>query len=207
MDRRMPTIILASAAVALGVTVFTAAGLASAALSQAPQTLPPIGDAPPGGLKPAQAVLSPLSKTSVKFEGGKVSIAYGAPSMRKRVIFGELVPFNAVWRAGANDATALHTDLDLKLNGLDVPEGDYTLFVWVDAKQWQLIVNKQTGQSGLEYNRPQDLGRMPMQMSQSAKPIERFRITLSRPDKSDRGHLELAWEKTIASVDFSVHRK
>ena len=125
--------------------------------------------------------------------------------MRKRVIFGELVPFHAVWRAGANDATALHTDLDLKLTGLDVPKGDYTLFVWVDPKQWQLIVNKQTGESGLEYDSKQDLGRVPMQMSKSAKPIEHFRITLSRPDKGDRGRLDLAWETTIAAVDFSVH--
>jgi len=218
MDHRIPTIIIAGAALALGVAVLAAAAFqggpyeqtaafASAALPQAPPVLPGISDAPPGGLKPAQAVLSPLSRTSVKFEGGKVAIAYGAPSMRKRVIFGDLVPFGAVWRAGANDATALHTDLDLKLNGLDVPKGDYTLFVWVDPKQWQLIVNKQTGQSGLEYDRRQDFGRVPMQMSQSAKPIERFRINLSRPDKSDRGQLELAWEKTIATVDFSVHPK
>jgi hypothetical protein len=165
---------------------------------------PTIGDAPPGGLTQPHVVLSPPAKTSVKFENGKITIAYGAPSMRKRVIFGELVPFNAVWRAGANDATALHTDLDLRLDGLNVAKGDYTLFVWVDLKQWQLIVNKQTGQSGLEYDSKRDLGRVPMQMSKSAKPIERFRITLLRSGKSDRGHLELAWETTIAGIDFTV---
>ena len=191
--------VLACAAVALGMVSCPAA-----AFQGGP---PAIGDEPPGGLNPPKVVLSPPSRTSVKFEGGKVTIAYGAPSMRKRVIFGELVPFNAVWRAGANDATALHTDLDLKLNGLDVPKGDYTLFVWVDPKQWQLIVNRQTGQTGLEYDRQRDFGRVPMQMGKAAKPIERFRITLSRPDKSDRGHLELAWETTIAGVDFSVREK
>jgi len=190
---------MASAAVALVMVRFTAA-----AFQGGP---PSIGDAPPGGLTPPHVVLSPPTKTSVKFEGGKVAIAYGAPSMRKRVIFGELVPFNAVWRAGADDATALHTDLDLKLNGLDVPKGDYTLFVWVDPKQWQLIVNRQTGQSGLQYDSRRDLGRVPMQMSKPGKPIERFRITLSRPDKSDRGRLELAWENTIAGLDFTVQQQ
>ncbi len=187
-----------SAAVALGLAAFPAAAF---------QGSPPaIADAPRGGLTAPQVVLSPPSKASVKFEGGKVTVAYGAPSMRKRVIFGELVPFNAVWRAGANDATALHTDLDLNLNGLEVSKGDYTLFVWVDARQWQLIVNRQTGQSGLDYDHQRDLGRVPMQMTKSAKPIERFRITLSREGKSDRGHLELVWENTIAEVDFSVRQ-
>jgi hypothetical protein len=192
-------IVAASAGMWLGVGASTAAAF---------QGGPPgIADAPAGGLTPPHVVLSPPAKTSVKFDGGKVSIAYGAPSMRKRVIFGELVPFNAVWRAGANDATALHSDLNLKLDGLDVAAGDYTLFVWVDQKQWQLIVNKQTGQTGLQYDRTQDLGRVPMQMSKPAKPIEHFRITLSRYAKTERGHIELAWENTIAGLDFSILTK
>ncbi len=199
MDNRFPVIFIVGAAVALGMAVYPAA-----AFQGGP---PAIGDAPPGGLTPPHVVPSPPAKTSVKFDGGKITIAYSSPSMRKRVIFGELVPFNAVWRAGANDATALQTDVDLKLPGLDVPKGNYTLFVWVEPKQWQLIVNKQTGQSGLQYDQKQDLGRVPMQMSKSAKPLERFRITLSRPDKSDHGHLEMAWETTIAAVDFSVAPK
>ena len=97
--------------------------------------------------------------------------------------------------------------MDLKLGALDVPKGDYTLFVWVAPQQWQLIVNRQTGQSGLEYDSKQDLGRVSMEMSKSAKPIERFRITLSRLGKSDRGRLELAWEKTIAGADFTLQQK
>jgi Protein of unknown function (DUF2911) len=198
MDMKSPVIVIVSAAVACGMSMYQAPG----------QMGPPvIGDAPPGGGTPAHAVLSPPAKTSVKFQGGKVAIAYSSPSMRKRVIFGELVPFNKVWRAGANDATALQTDLDLKMDGLDVPKGDYTLFVWVDPKQWQLIVNRQTGQSGLEYDPKRDLGRVPMQMSKAAKPIEHFRITLSRDGKSDHGRLELAWETTLAAVDFIVAEK
>jgi len=199
MKKEFSTIIFARAMVAFGAVVAPAAAF---------QGGPPVvNDAPPGGLTTRPPVLSPPAKTSVKFEAGRVSIAYSSPSMRKRVIFGQLVPFNAVWRAGANAATALHTDLDLKLNGLEIPKGDYTLFVWVDPKQWQLIVNKQTGQSGLEYDVKRDLGRVPMEMSKSAKPIEHFRITLSRLGKDDRGHLELAWEKTIAGVDFDVKEK
>src|SRR5260370_29541001 len=90
----------------------------------------PIGDEPPGGLKPAQPPpLSPPAKTSVTINGQKITINYSAPSVRKRVIFGGLVPYREVWRAGANDATILHTSVDLEFNGLLVPQGDYSLFV------------------------------------------------------------------------------
>lgn len=199
MKKIFSMIVLLRAIVAFGVLVARAA-----AFQGGP---PAINDAPPGGITAPQPVLSPPAKTSVKFGAGRVTVAYSSPSMRKRAIFGQLVPFNAVWRAGANAATSLHTDLDLRLNGLEIPKGDYTLFVWVDPKQWQLIINKQTGQSGLEYDVKRDLGRVPMEMSKSAKPIERFRITLSRLGKEDKGRLELAWENTIGSVDFSMKEK
>jgi len=147
--------------------------------------------------------LSPPADTAVTINGRKIRIRYGAPSMRKRVIFGGLEPYHKVWRAGANDATALSTTADLEIEGLRVPKGNYTVFVWLDPKQWLLIINKQTGQSGLEYHRDQDLGRIPMTMSKPPKPIERFKITLSRASGNE-GRLSLAWENTIATVSFTV---
>jgi hypothetical protein len=150
------------------------------------------------------AVLSPPARTAVKMGNARISVAYSAPSRRKRVIFGGLEPYRKVWRAGANDATALHTDADLKIEDLLVPKGDYTLFVWLDEKQWLLIVNKQTGQTGLEYDASRDLGRVPMTMSRPPKTIEKFRITLSKT-AFDEGRLELGWEDTVASVGFKVN--
>ena len=68
-----------------------------------------------------------------------------------------------MWRAGANEATALHTDADLQIGSLNIPKGDYSLFVnLANPDSWELIVNKQTGQSGLEYDPKQDLGRVKM---------------------------------------------
>ena len=150
-------------------------------------------------------LLSPPAKTSVTIDGQKVSIKYGAPSMRKRVIFGGLEPYYKVWRAGANDATALHTPADLQIEGLRVPKGDYTLFVWLDPKQWLLIINKQTGQSGLEYHQDRDLGRVPMHMSKPPKPIETYKMTLSHTG-GNQGELKLAWETTVATVGLRVER-
>lgn len=147
---------------------------------------------------------SPPADTAVTIGGKKISVKYCAPSMHGRKIFGGLEPYNKVWRAGANEATALHTDADLDIKGaLLIPKGDFTLFVWLDAKQWQLIVNKQTGQWGLEYHQNQDVGRIPMDMSKPASAIETFKITLSAAG-GNKGKLQLEWENTIASVPFTV---
>ncbi len=141
---------------------------------------------------------SPPAEASVTADGKKITIKYHAPSVHGRRIFGELVPYGQVWRAGANEATALHTEADLQIKNLTVPKGDYTLYVWPDPKQWQLIINKQTGQWGTEYNQSQDLGRVPMDMSKAPALIETYKITLT-PTK-----LQLEWENTIASVPIVV---
>src|ERR1700676_1544248 len=93
---------------------------------------------------------SPSAQTSGTTGGKSITIKYSAPSLRGRQMFGpdgriSKDPTWPVWRAGADDATALHTDADLNINGLDVPKGDYTVFVLVNPTlPWQLIINKQT---------------------------------------------------------------
>ena len=151
----------------------------------------------------AQNYTSPPANTSVTIAGKKITIAYHAPQMHNRKIFGDLVPFGKVWRAGANEATALHTDADLMIKTLHVPKGDYTLFVMPQANGWQLIVNKQTGQWGLEYHLDQDLGRVPMDLSPSPAPIDAFKISLLAAG-GNKGNLRMEWEKTIAVVPFTV---
>jgi hypothetical protein len=147
--------------------------------------------------------LSPPARTAVIITGKSIVINYSAPSMRGRKIFGGLEPYGRVWRAGANDATALHADAPLDVRGLAVPKGDYSLYVWLDQKQWQLIVNKETGQSGLDYNQKSDLGRVPMDMRKPPAPVETYKMTLSTAG-GNQGKLELAWENTVASVPFTV---
>jgi hypothetical protein len=150
--------------------------------------------------------LSPPANTSVTINGKTIAIKYSAPSMRGRKIFngtGALQPDNTIWRAGANEATALHTDADLDIGGLAVPKGDYTLFVWLDPQQWKLAINKQTGQFGTEYHQEQDLGRVPMTMSKPPAPIETYKMTLSSAG-GNKGKLQLEWENVIASVPLTV---
>jgi len=156
----------------------------------------------------ASAQASPPTQTAVTINGKKLTIAYSAPSVRGRKIFGPggLIsrdPTYPVWRAGANDATAFHTDADLDVNGLAVPKGDYTLWVLADSNQWKLIVNKQTGQWGLDYSQNRDLGRVAMNMSKPPAPVETLRITLSS-EGGNKGKLQLAWENVVASVPLTV---
>jgi hypothetical protein len=146
--------------------------------------------------KKAQA--SPAAETSVMLDGKAVSIKYNSPSMRSRKIFGGLVPYGEVWRAGANNATALHTDADLMIGNLSVPKGDYTIYVLPTEKEWTLIVNKQTGQWGTEYSEGKDLGRVKMALKAAPAAIESFKISLSGSGKA--GSLQMEWENSIASV-------
>jgi hypothetical protein len=150
---------------------------------------------------------SPPAETSVTVAGKAISIKYCAPSVRGRKIFGDggLVshdPHYPVWRAGANAATALHTDADLHIGSLNVPAGDYTLFVDVsNPDQWTLVVSKKTGEWGLAYDNTADLGRVKMEMSKPPSPVEKFQIMLSSAG-SDSGKLQMEWENHIASVSF-----
>jgi len=127
--------------------------------------------------------------------------------VRGRKIFGDggLLshdPHYPVWRAGANAATALHTDADLDIGSLHVPAGDYTLFVDVsNPDQWTLVVSKKTGEWGLAYDDTADLGRVKMDMSKPPAPVEKFQILLSSAGAGS-GKLQMQWEKHIASVDF-----
>jgi hypothetical protein len=151
---------------------------------------------------------SPARETHVTIAGKTISISYSAPSVRGRKLFGAggLIsgdPTYPVWRAGADDATTIHTDAALDLHGLAVPAGDYSLFVALDANPWQLIVNKQTGQWGLSYNKSMDLGRVAMTIAKPAAPIETYKMTLSS-EGGNRGKLTLEWENVIASVPFTV---
>ncbi len=147
--------------------------------------------------------LSPPAKAEATVNGKQITIDYSAPSMRGREIMGGLVPYDAVWRTGANAATTLKTEGDLMIGSLHVPAGEYTLFTIPGEKEWTLIVNKQTGQWGTKYDAAQDLGRVKMSVAKTAKPVET--LTISVPEKDGKTRLLLSWENTEAGVPIMVH--
>lgn len=133
----------------------------------------------------------------------KITVDYGAPSMRGRKIMGGVVPYGKVWRAGANEATTLNTDADLMIGDVAVPKGTYTLYTIPGEKEWTLVINKQAGQWGGTYDHEQDLGRVPMKVSILPAPVETFAITV-KPTSGRQGQLELEWETTQAVVPIIV---
>jgi hypothetical protein len=139
----------------------------------------------------------------VSLAGKTVTIKYSRPSMRGRKIVGGLVPYGQVWRTGANEATTLITPLPLKIGNLDVPAGQYTIWSLPSEGAWKLIINKQTGQWGTEYDESQDLGRVALQKSTLDHPVEQFLISWKK--QSDRkADLFLEWERTRLSVSVSA---
>jgi len=156
-------------------------------------------------LAPAQAPRkSPHESTFIEVGGHKITITYGRPYMNKRAIMGGLVPYNEVWRTGADEATTLRTDVDLDINGLKVPKGVYALFTIPKENAWTLIVNKTAKQWGaFSYKEATDLGRTDMIVSKTDSPMEQFTISMT-PEGSSGATLKMAWEKTVASVPIKV---
>lgn len=151
---------------------------------------------------------SPPATAKCTFPDGKtITTDYSSPRMKGRKIYGGLVPWNQVWRAGANEATTFVTDTDLTIDGKDVPAGKYTIFTLPNENQWQLIVNKRTGEWGI--GRPPtlypyeatELFRAPMQVTSLASPLEDF--TISYSNEGDACQLRMDWESTRSFVNIS----
>lgn len=129
---------------------------------------------------------SPAATATGKLASGtNVSIKYSSPSVKGRKVWGELVPYNKVWRAGANEATVIEFDKDVTIEGKAVPKGKYSVYAIPSDKQWDIIINSQTGQWGI--NRDQSTTRDP------AKDVAVVKVT---PKKSASMNEALKYEVT-----------
>jgi hypothetical protein len=144
----------------------------------------------------------------------RIMIDYGQPHARGRTIVGDVVPFETVWRTGANEATSLVTDVDLTIGGVALPKGSYTLYTLPSRSGWKLIINKNTGQWGTDHLPEHDLARVDLRARQLREPLDSFSIWLV-PDVERnaqggiagglaRGVLRLAWGDIELSTDWSV---
>ena len=150
----------------------------------------------------AQQYTSPRGSAELILNGKKISVDYGRPSMHGRKIMGGLVPYDQVWRLGANKATHFTTEADLVMGGVTVPKGTYTLFAVPSASGWKLIVNKHTGQWGIPYNyEKEELARIDAKVEKLPTPLEEFTISLAKDGAG--GVLKMEWESTRASVRFT----
>jgi hypothetical protein len=136
--------------------------------------------------------------------GGMVLVDYGRPMVRERTVWGgALVPFDSVWRAGANDATHLFSTRVLTFGQVAVPPGNYTLWIQHTRSGTFLIINRQTGQWGTQYDPARDLARVPMQVTATPSHIEELTVAVRNLGGS-RGAIDFAWGNSVASVSFAV---
>jgi hypothetical protein len=122
----------------------------------------------------------------------RFTVDYGRPLARGRVLLGNVVPYNYVWRTGANAATQFSTSVPIVLGGVRLPAGTYTLWTVPREQGVDLIVNSQTGQWGTGYNRKFDLGRNAMATEVLAAPVEKFTISIA-PTDARHGQLVMEW--------------
>jgi hypothetical protein len=120
------------------------------------------------------------------------TVDYSRPLARGRTLLGGIIPYDVVWRTGANAATQFTTSAPITLAGLQLPAGGYTLWTVPRANGVELIVNKQTGQWGTSYDRSRDLGRAPMKSDTLATPVEQFTIAVVGKDAKN-GALTMEW--------------
>ena len=115
-----------------------------------------------------------------KINDATITINYGSPSVNSRAIWGALVPFNQVWRAGANDATTFETDKDLTIEGAKLPAGKYSFFVIPNEKECVIIFNKEAKQWGAyKYKQNEDQLRVTVKPEVSKSKAEKLVYTIN----------------------------
>jgi hypothetical protein len=144
----------------------------------------------------------------------KIAIDYGQPHARGRNVVGlaGVMPWDTVWRAGANMATQLTAEVDMTIGNTFIPRGIYTLFALPTRNGWKLIVSKEVLQWGTDYDPKQDFGRIDLRSRTLAEPIESLTFWLipaveAPPSPTfPHGVLKFAWGNTELSTDWRVGR-
>lgn len=131
---------------------------------------------------------SPAATAKGTISGANITINYSSPFVKGRVIWGELVPYNKVWRAGANAPTTFETDKALKIEGKDLPAGKYAVYVIPEKDAATVIFGKDTKMSSYDYDQAKDQLRVKVKTKKSAKMNESLVYTINK------NNVTLSWE-------------
>ena len=149
------------------------------------------------------------SKKSIKsmaytiVKGDSIKINYHSPGVRKRIIWGGLVPYDEVWVAGAHDATTLEMPKAFVVNGKEIPAGKYALFTIPGKKDWIVIINKNWKQHlATEYDEKEDIVRVKVKPSKNNH-TERLQYFIETKNATV-GKISVAWEKIRIEVPFII---
>lgn len=153
--------------------------------------------------------ISPETTTTYVKNGYDLAVTYSSPSKKGRVIFGELVPYDTVWRTGANEPTRFTTKSDIKVMNTQLPAGSYSLWTKPGPEKWTVMFNSEIPDWGVTLlsggkettrNPEKDVVAIDVLTKTLARPQENFKIAFQ-----DTGllHLELSWDDTIILVPIS----
>lgn len=145
-------------------------------------------------------IASPKQMIEQQFSLSKIAIEYGRPSVKGRKIFGELVPYNKVWRAGANAATKITFGQNVNFGGKMVNAGSYSLFVIPMEKEWKIILNSVANQWGAyEYNDKMNISEVSVPVQKLSDKQESFEISL-QPVDDHATNLFIKWDMSQVMV-------
>lgn len=145
---------------------------------------------------------SPPATATGKVMGATITINYSSPAVKGRKIWGGLVPYDKVWRAGANEATLFETDKAIKVEGKSLPAGKYSLYAIPGEKEWVIILNSKTGQWGVKMDESttedpaNDVLRVTVKPEKSAGFNERLKYVV------DKNGFALEWENLKVPVSI-----
>jgi hypothetical protein len=147
----------------------------------------------------ALGAMSTRDTVQASVGSARLWVDYGRPALRGRNVWVNGVLGDSIWRTGANAATQLRVSAPVVIGGAPVPAGTYTLFTAATPAGYQLIINKQVGQGGTEYDAKHDLVRVPLREGTTSTPAERFTIAVD-----PQGALILTWGTKQLSVPISA---
>jgi hypothetical protein len=155
----------------------------------------------PNGDSPAA---SPAATLKQRIGLTDIEIVYSRPGVKGRVIYGGLVPYNVVWRTGANASTKISFTTPMKFNGTEIPAGRYALYTIPGEKEWTVIISKDTNSFGaFGYKQENDLVRLKATPVKLAEPVETFTIDIN-DIRDESATLNLIWEKTRVPIKLAV---
>lgn len=155
--------------------------------------------------------ISPTATLIQKIGLSEIRIDYSRPSARGRKVMGELVPFNRIWRVGANESTKILFSDSAKINGTWIPAGTYALYAFPNANYWTLIIHKNTthwGDGRHSYNPSEDQIRFNVAVLQNQQYVESFMISFDDLTH-ESAKLKLEWEfsQVAFTIEFNTHAR
>ncbi len=153
--------------------------------------------------------LSPKDSATITLNDLKCKVQYNRPSKREREIFGALVPYNKVWRTGANEATTFSTNRDLIIQGMLLPKGDYTLWTVPMENSWKVMFNSGQYQWGVNekmepmWDPNYDAIEIEVENQEIDQTVEQF--TIAFDNKLGSLKFTMAWDQTLIEIPLEVY--